>query len=377
MNLRRIFSLVKKELRQTRRDKGMLKAIFLIPIIEVLFFGYVVSTDIHNISTAVLDEDHTAASRQFVRNFTGSGYFVLNHFLGDQRQMESLLETGEIQVILRIPQGFGKNIDQRRTAVVQTILDGTDSMTARIIAGYAEDITRHFSSGIAIKRLERLKSTISQLPGITPAIRVWFNPELRSVNFMIPGVLCIVLLIITTAMTSMAIVKEKELGTLEQLIVTPIKPIELMLGKTLPFLFLGMIDTVLILLVATFWFGVIPAGNLFLLLGSTLIFLMTTLGLGIFISTVSQTQQEATMTLFFLMLPSILLTGFIFPIENMPHIFQMITYFIPVRYFLTAMRALFLKGVGLEAIWSELLILAFFGVLILTLSARRFSKRLG
>ncbi len=376
MKFRRIRRLIIKELTQTIRDRNMLKVIFLIPVIQLFIFGYAVSSDINNISTIVLDEDGTSFSRDFIRKFVGSGYFILTDWAFEPQQIDRKLETGEAQMALRIPRGFGESISRRKTAVVQTILDGTDSTTARIIGGYATEVTRYYSSEIALQRLDRLKTTAGKLPTVNSAVRVWYNPELKSVNFMIPGVLCLILFIVTTSMTSMAVVKEKELGTLEQLIVTPIKPIELMIGKTVPFLLIGLLDTILVLIVASFWFKVDPLGSLTLLFASTCIFLMTSLGLGIYISTVSQTQQEATKTTFFFMLPSILLTGFIFPIENMPLFFQYITYVIPLRYFLVVIRGIFLKGTGFSVLWPHMAILIAFGLFIITMSARRFSKRM-
>jgi len=377
MKFRRILTIIKKELIQTFRDKKMMRMIFVIPIVQLFLFGYAVKTDVNDISTAIIDEDRTSTSREFIQKFRGSGYFRFTAFLDKSREIDKLMENGEIQFALRIPKGFEESVSRKKTAVLQTIVDGVDSTTARIIGGYVSEITRDYSVKIALERMERMKSLAPKVPVVYSAVRIWYNPELKSVWFMIPGVLCTILLIVTTSMTSMAIVKEKELGTLEQLVVTPIKPLELMIGKTVPFLLIGIVMTVFILLIATFWFEVVPVGNLAFLFASTLIFLLTSLGLGTYVSTVSQTQQEASLTTFFFMLPSVLLSGFIFPIENMPLLFQYLTYIIPQRYFLEVMRGIYLKGNTLAILSTHLTILAIFAAVILLLSARRFSKRLG
>ena len=377
MNFRRILRLFKKELLQTRRDKRMLGIIFVAPILQLFLFGYAVSTDINHIVTAVYDEDRTAASRELVARFERSGYFEYAHDLSGPQEIDGLLDAGKAQMVLHIPRGFAADVARNRTATVQTILDGSDSMTARIIAGYATGIIQQYSAGIMQERLDRVRGSVARVPAVETRARVWYNPELKSVYFMVPGVLCMILLIVTMMMTSMAIVKEKEIGTLEQLVVTPITAAELMLGKTLPFLLIGMLDMVLVLLVAVFWFKVYVAGSVLLLFALSALFLLTTLGLGIFISTVSKTQQEATLTSFFFFLPFVLLSGFMFPIENMPQVIQYVTYAIPLRYFLEIIRGIFLRGVGLEYLWPQVLMLAGFGVGILALAAKRFSKRLG
>lgn len=377
MNFRRVLRLFKKELIQTHRDKRMLGILFIAPIIQLFIFGYAVTTDINHIAMAVYDEDRTAESRQLVDRFIASGYFDYKNYLQSPREMNDVLDTGTAQLVLHIPTNFAHDLARGRTAQLQLVLDGSDSMSARIIAGYANGVTQAYSGAISLQRLDRLRDTVTRVPSLDGRVRVWYNPELKSVNFMVPGVLCLILLIVTMTLTSMAIVKEKEIGTLEQLIVTPISPYELMLGKTLPFLLIGMFDMMMVLLVAVGWFHVQVAGSVLLLFLLSALFLLTTLGLGIFISTVSRTQQEATLTSFFFFMPFILLSGFMFPIENMPVGIQWITYAIPLRYFLEIIRGIFLKGIGLAELWPQVLALAGFGIGILTLSAARFSKRLG
>ncbi|OPZ86695.1 MAG: Inner membrane transport permease YbhR [bacterium ADurb.Bin429] len=364
MNWQRIVRLIKKEFLQTFRDKRLLRMLVMTSIIQLFVFGYGVSTDVNRITTAVLDEDRTAVSRAFTDRFIRSGYFVYTR-------------TGTVQMVLRIPYGFTKAMSRGQTAKVQTILDGSDSMTAGIIAGYVGGVVRDYSAQVRAERFERVKGATTRIPDIEGRVRVWYNPELKSVNFMVPGVLCMILLIVTMMMTSLAIVKEKEIGTLEQLIVTPLTPYELMIGKTIPFLLIGLADMAIVLAVAVLWFHITLAGSVALLFALTILFLLTNLGLGLFVSTISKTQQEATMTSFFLLLPSMLLSGFMFPIANMPQVVQWITYAIPMRYFLEIIRGIFLKGSGIDLLWPQVLVLAVFAIGILTVSAARFQKRLG
>jgi len=377
MHLRRILRLIKKELLQVFRDRRMIGIILVAPLAQLFLFGYAVTTDVNHIATAVYDQDRTAESRALVERFIRSGYFEYRYDLDSPRQIDRLLDHGDAQLVLVIPRGFTEDLANHRTAHLQTILDGADSMTARIVSGYTEAVIRGYAAEIQTERLSRVRGQVARLPMLEPRLRVWYNPELKSVNYMVPGVLCLILLIITMMMTALAIVKEKELGTLEQLVVTPITPGELILGKTLPFLLLGLVDMVLVLLVSVGWFHVYVAGDVVLLFLLSSLFLLTSLGLGIFISTVSKTQQEATLTSFFFFLPFIILSGFIFPIQNMHPAIQAITYLIPLRYFLEIIRGIFLKGIGLEYLWPQVVALAIFGAAIMALSARRFSKRLG
>ena len=377
MNGQRILRLIKKEFLQTFRDKRLLRMLVMASIIQLFVFGYGVSTDVNRITTAVLDEDQTATSRAFTDRFIRSGYFVYTRAVTHPDEINHLLDTGTVQMVLRIPRGFTEDMSQGRTAEVQTILDGSDSMTAGIIAGYVSGVVREYSEHVRAERFERVKGATTRVPNIEGRVRVWYNPELKSVNFMVPGVLCMILLIVTMMMTSLAIVKEKEIGTLEQLVVTPLTPHELMIGKTVPFLLIGLVDMAIVLTVAVLWFHITLAGSVVLLFALTILFLLTNLGLGLFVSTISKTQQEATMTSFFLLLPSMLLSGFMFPIENMPQVVQWITYVIPMRYFLEIIRGIFLKGSGIDLLWPQVLVLAVFAIGILTVSAARFQKRLG
>ena len=377
MNWHRILRIIRKEFIQLRRDPRLLRLVLIAPVFQLFIFGYSVTTDVTHISTAILDEDHSSASRALTEDFVRSRYFDFGYYLSRPDEIDRLLDTGKAQMVLRIPRGFARDLARGRTAAVQIILDGSDSMTASIVSGYANGVIREHSARIAAERLDRFRSRLPSIPSLDPRLRVWYNPELKSVYFMVPAIMCTILLVVTTLLTSLAIVKEREIGTLEQLIVTPIHPRELMIGKTVPFVIIGFIDMTLVLLAAVLWFRVPVAGSiplLFLLSGA---FLLTTLGIGLFISTISRTQQQAMMTTFFFLLPSFLLSGFMFPIENMPRLIQLITYAIPLRYFLVIVRGIFLKGNGLAVLWPQVLVLAAFGLAIMWLAASRFQKRLG
>ena len=377
MNWHRISRIIRKEFIQLRRDPRLLRLVLIAPVFQLFIFGYSVTTDVSHINTAVLDEDRTSASRALVERFVRSRYFDFDHYLSHPDQIDHLLDMGRAQLVLRIPRGFAKDLARGRTAEVQLILDGADSMTASIVSGYANAVIREQSATIAAQRLDRIRGQLPRLPALDPRLRVWYNPELKSVRFMVPAIMCTILLVVTTLLTSLAIVKEREIGTLEQLIVTPIRPRELMIGKTVPFVIIGFVDMTLVLLAAVLWFRVTVAGSVPLLFLLSAAFLLTTLGIGLFISTISRTQQQAMMTTFFFLLPSFLLSGFMFPIENMPRIIQYITYAIPLRYFLVIVRGIFLKGNGIAVLWPQVAILTAFGLAIMWLASARFQKRLG
>jgi ABC-2 type transport system permease protein len=375
MNLRRIAHIVKKELIQLRRDPRLLPILFIAPVFQLFVFGYAATTDVRNVRTAVYDEDRSAQSRGLVERFLRSGYFQLQRVVRAPEEVDAPLDSGAAQLVIHIPPTFAEDLASGRTAQVQLILDGSDSMTAGIVSGYVSGVVSDYSRDIASARLERFRAAAPMVPGIEERLRVWYNPELRSVNYMVPGVLGSLMLLVTMVLTSLAIVKEREVGTLEQLIVTPITPRELMLGKTIPFAIIGFADLALVTVVAVVWFGVPLAGSVLLLFLLTTAFLLASLGSGLLISTVSRTQQQAMMVSFFVMLPSIVLSGFMFPIENMPRVIQAITYLIPLRYYMTIVRGLFLKGSGLAVLWPHALALLVLGAGIMVLSAARFTKR--
>lgn len=372
----RISHLVRKEFQQLRRDKRMLRMVFIAPVIQLLIMGYAANLDVRQIPTVVCDLDRTVASRQLVGSFLHSGYFTEAARVDSPAGIDRYLEHGRAAVALVVPRGYGEQLAGGGAAELQLLADGSESNVAIAALNYAAVIVNRRAEGAVRERLARAGLPVRQAR-IDVEARVWYNPELKSRNFMVPGILAQLLLLMTMLLTSLAIVKEKENGTLEQLIVTPLKPFELVLGKLLPFVLVGFIDIVLVLLVALLLFGIRVQGSLPLLFVLSGVFLLTTLGLGLLISTVSRNQQQAMMTaVFFVMLPMIMLSGFVFPIENMPLPIRLLTYLMPLRYYFVIIRGLFLKGSGLAELWDETLILAGFGVAILGLASLRFRKRL-
>jgi len=370
--MKKIKFLVRKEFLQLKRDKRLLPIIFIAPIIQLIVLGYAVTFDVKNISIAVYDRDYSAASRELIEEFTSSGYFTLKTHESDYTGLEREIQSNNVRMGIVIPVDFEKHIKTGRSVPVQLLIDGTDSNTSTIGMAYAQQVILRFSSRHLNKRELPVK-----VSSINTEFRSWYNPELKSRYFMVPGILGLLLMIITTMLTSMVIVKEKEIGTMEQLIVTPIRPYQIIAGKMIPFIIIGFVDVTLVLLVSYFWFGVPIKGSIPLLYLFAGAFLLTTLGLGLFISTISRTQQQAMMaTVFAFMLPFLYLSGFVFPIENMPQILQYVAHCIPLTYFFIIIRGIFLKGIGLAYLWDEFLILFLFGVAILTISALRFNKRL-
>jgi len=371
--MKNIFHLIKKEYLQVLRDRAYLPMLFMTPIIQLTLFGYVAATNIDDIPIAISDQDNTQASRQFVQSFSNSGYFRLKYYLQANSEIDDLLDNGKVKLVINVPRDFSRRLKRNETAPVQFIVDGTDSTTASIVLGYASDIAQKNSTKIVTQQLQKIRVSPS---GLDLRLRVWYNSELDNVNFIVPGIICTILAIVTTMLTSVSIVREREKGTIEQLIVSPIAPYELILGKVLPFMGIGFIDVIIVLLVGTFWFDVPIRGSIPLLLLLSILFLSNTLGMGILISTISRTQQQAMMTALFLIMPWMLLSGFIFPTENMPKVIQYITYLIPLRYFLVIIRGIALKGSGISALWEQALAMVLLGGVTLAFSVFRFNKRL-
>jgi ABC-2 type transport system permease protein len=371
-SLRRIVLLMWKEFLELRQDPTLFPVIFVAPLIQLGFLGYAASTDVRNVPVVVADQDRSSASRALIARFDGSPYFTIIDVVSSERHIDRFVVSGEAWMGLAIPSGYGDAIAGGRTASVQIVADGTDSNSATIGLGYATALVSSYAEDLVAA-----PDGSAVAGGIDPRIRVWFNPQLESRYFMIPGVVALLLLLITTNLSSMAVVREKEIGTLEQLNVTPLGRSELVLGKLLPYALAGLIDVVLVLAISIYWFEVPLRGSLALLVGMCLVYLMTTLGLGLFVSTVSSTQQQAMMTTtFFFLLPMVYLSGFIFPIENMPAIIEPITLLIPLRYFIVILRGIFLKGVGLETLWPQALALTAWGLAILGLAVARSRKTL-
>lgn len=372
---RRIGGMIRKEFLQIRQDRRMLGISIIAPFLQVLLLGYAATTDLTNANLVVCDLDRTPESRTFIRRFTTSGYFVERFRADVPDEADRYIEHARASMALVVPDGFGDRILGRQPAQVQVVLDGADANTSSILLSYATLVINSYSQDV----LTDVASTVRGLRvgRITPEPRIWFNPDLKSAHYMVPGVVALVLMVVTMMLTSLGIVREKEMGTLEQLMVTPIKPYQLILGKLIPFTVIGFVDVVVVLSLAHFWFGVPIRGSLPLLFGLSGIFILTTLGLGLFVSTIARSQQQAMLiSMFFFFIPFMFLGGFVFPISNMPGVIQPFTYLMPLRYFFEIVRGLLLKGAGLDELWPQGLALVAFGVGIFALSVRRFRKTL-
>jgi len=372
----RIKHMLIKEFLQNLRDPRMVRVLFLMPTIQTLIFGYAVTTDVRNVAIAVYDQDNSPESRDLLARFLRSGYFELVQTLNSEQQIVDAMDRGKVRGVVRINQGFSDDLRAGRTAQMQVILDGTDSNTGAVVMNYAGVIVDQYSNEVLLDRVQRTIGAVRQPGRVNIQRRAWFNANLESRNFYVPGVIAQIITIITFMLTSMAIVREKEIGTMEQIIVTPIRPFEFILGKTAPFAIISFAIVLIITAVGVFWFGVPIRGSLFLLLGATALYLLTTLGVGLLISTISSTQQQAMMVTFLVNFPIMLLSGFVFPVSAMPHWIQAITVVNPLRYFIVIIRAIFLKGTGFSILWPEFLALAIIGMVTFAIAASRFRKTL-
>jgi ABC-2 type transport system permease protein len=367
---------MKKEFIQTFRNRKMIAIIIVMPVIQLLLLGYAANIDIKDVSLVVCDEEKSQNSYDFLSLFSNSGYFTIVKNVDSPNKIDKEIDYGDASVGIIIPSDFTKNLNSSQKTSVEFIADGSDANSANIALGYAKQIISSYSNRLMLEKMNQA-GIIINVSRIVPEPRIWYNPDLKSSNYMIPGVLALILMIITMSMTSLGIVREKEMGTLEQLIVTPIRRYEFIIGKLLPFAVFGFIDMAIILTLARFWFNVPMRGDLFTLYFLSGLYILTTLGLGLLVSTFSKTQQQAMMTsMFFIMMPFMYLSGFAFPIDNMPIIIQYITYIIPLKYYLIIVRGLFLKGNTIFDLWKEVLILLLFGVTILSISIKRFNKKL-
>lgn len=372
----RIYRMLVKEFIQVLRDPRMKALIFVMPVVQLIMFGYAVTTDVDHIKTAVCDLDKSPQSRALIERFTASGYFTVVDNTNNPQRLGELLDRGQATIGIQINRGFADDLHSGRQAVIQTIVDGTDSNTGTVAMDYAQRITQEFSRA---RSAPIELAQLAQPPQTNPIelrSRAWFNPDLKSRYYNVPGVIAVVVLLISLLLTAMAIVREREIGTMEQLMVTPIRPIELILGKTLPFVLISFIDVLVVTFIGINWFNVPIQGSLGLLLFGSGLYLMSTIGIGLFISTISQTQQQALMSSFFFYLPAVLLSGFMFPISNMPEPAQWLTYLNPLRYFLVIIRDIFLKGSGWEILWPQFAALAVLGTTLLIISSLRFQKRM-
>lgn len=354
--------------------------LFAPPLIQLIIFGYAVNLDVENAQIAWMDMDRTPASRELLSAFEGSGRMFVKATPDSEAEVQKLLDRGEVQAVVRVDAGFARDVARGIPTTVQVLVDGTNSNTASLIASYASQIILSYAQKVApAQQRNRIAAAAHPLNLKTPDLgtrsRVWFNPDLVSRNYFIPGVVTNIIMVVTVIMTAMAIVREKEIGTMEQLMVTPIRPVELMIGKMLPFAFVGLVDVVLITLGALLIFHVPFRGSGLLLLGCSVLFLLTSLGAGLFISTMAETQQQAMMSAFFFAAPTFMLSGFVFPIRNMPVPVQYFTYLNPLRYFIEIVRGIFLKGTGISILWPQMAALLVYGITVMTLSTLRFRKR--
>jgi len=372
----RIRYIIVKEWVQALRDKRMRATLILPPILQLIVFGYAANLDVKHIPTAVRDLDQSVESREIIGRFGSSNYFEIVSFPETPSEVKNLIDRGKVAVSIEIPSDFSRTLKKGNTAPLQVILDGTDSNTTMIALGYTSQILSQYSSTLLQERLNRAGKIRFEEAGVEVEHRAWFNPNLESRLFYIPAVIALIAFLIPVILTAQAVVREREIGTLEQIMVTPIRSWELVVGKTLPFALLGLLDMIGIALVGVFWFDVPLRGNPVVLFSGAILFLMSSVAIGLFISTLSSTQQQAQIATFFFTMPAVNLSGFAFPIANMPQWVQYLTYANPLRYFLVIIRGVFLKGIGLDVLWPQMLALAVLGGMMMLFSSLRFRKRL-
>ena len=373
--LGRLKQMLIKEFIQVFRDKRTRFILFGPPIVQMLIFGYAATFEIHHVSTVVLDQDHSQESRELISRFTSSPYFDVQRQLTSSAQIRDLIDSGDATVGLEIDASFAQKLEKGETAPVQVIVDATNSNTALIASAYVTQIALAFAQQSQRDRIERIApQLIEQTPSVDLEQRPWYNVNLSSRWFFVPGVIVSLTLVLVITLTAFAVVREREIGTLEQIMVTPIRPVEFILGKTLPFFLIGLFDVSLIALVGTLWFQVPFRGHISILFTGSVLFLICMLGVGLLISTVSSTQQQAMVTAFFFIMPAITFSGFGFPIATMPQWLQVATYLSPLRYFLVVLRGTYLKGVGMDVLWPQISAMAGLGVFLLTIAILRFHK---
>jgi ABC-2 type transport system permease protein len=366
-----------KEFIQVFRDKRTRFILIGPPIIQMMVFGYAANYEIRHVPTVVLDLDHSQESRELVSRFTSSPYFDVQRQLTDSRQLGDLIERGDATVGLEIDAGFAQKLRSGQTAPLQVIVDATNSNTALIASGYISQIAQGFAAQYQRDRINRIApQLIEVMPSVELAPRPWYNPDLSSRWFFVPGIIGSLTLVLVITLTAFAVVREREIGTLEQMMVTPIRPAEFILGKTLPFFLIGVFDVTLIAVVGSLWFQVPFRGHVSVLALGAVLFILCMLGVGLLISTISATQQQAMVTSFFFIMPAITFSGFGFPISTMPHWMQLFSYVIPLRYFLIVIRGTYLKGVGMDILWPQMAAMAGLGAALLTVSILRFHKAL-
>ncbi|MCX7821809.1 MAG: ABC transporter permease [Brevinematales bacterium] len=377
-----VIGIIKKEFIQVFRDLRMRFVLFAPPIIMLLVFGYAINTDVKNVRMILFDEDKTFESRQLIEKFTGSGYFFVIKYIEHPKEVDYYFDRGLVDIYLHIEKNFSKKLKNANSTSIQLILDGTDSSRSSMIFAAVNNLlqskmTEYMKRQI---RISIIKNGLRNIPSLIKPIeikeRIFYNTNLESRNFYMTGMFGLLISMITIILTAMSVVKERETGTIEELIVSPLKPIELVLGKTIPYMIAGFVDMIIISLLMIFWFKVPFRGSFFLLSISGIIFLMTTTATGLYISTISKTQQQALLSVILFLIPALLLSGFVFPIDAMPEIIKGLTYLNPMKYFIEIIRGIFLKGNGINILWYKILILFFIGGGLFYLSAKRFAEHL-
>jgi ABC-2 type transport system permease protein len=369
----RTLTVARKELFHIVRDRRTLAVMFLIPVVQLFLLGYAATTDVEHLLTAVVDADRTAQSRELVEAYRASNYFDIVSYVESEEDLARMVDQGTVRAGLIIPSGYGTAVVAGETGSVAFVVDGSDPTIANTVLSASQSVGQAQSTRI-IQR--RLGISPQDMLAVEVRSRVWYNPEMKSANYMIPGMMAMILYFLTTLLTALSIVRERETGTVEQLMVTPIRPVELVIGKVLPYVGVSFFNLLEVLTIGVCWFGVPINGSVVLLLATSGVFLLTSLGIGIFFSSVSNTQQEAMLLVFFTMLPSVFLAGYLFPLEAMPSSLQTVSYLIPLRYMISIMRGIIVKGVGLDVLAGQVGALIVFGVAIMIFAATRFRKRL-
>jgi ABC-2 type transport system permease protein len=374
--IQRLRSLIRKEFIQIGRDPRTLGLIIILPVMQIFLLGYAATNDIRNVPMAVYDLDHSPESRELIDAYSQSGYFLIDYYVESDAELERLVEFGEVRVGLLIPPDYGSLLLSHKTAEVGFVIDGSDPSVAKTALSSAQLIGQAHGTSLQAEQLSQNgMGSLARQP-VEVRTQVWYNPNLEDAYFMVPGIIGMVLFTITSIVTANSIVRERERGTIEQLIVTPIRPWELVIGKMVPYIILAFLNTAEVLLIGSLWFKVPIRGSLVLVFGLSGVFLLTSLGIGLLASTIANTQQEAMLIVYMIFLPSVFLSGFFFPIQAMPKVLQWISLGIPLRYYLNIIRALLLKGVGLRALQWDVFALALFGLVLMTIASVRFRKRL-
>jgi ABC-2 type transport system permease protein len=372
--MRQLIPIIKKEIHHIRRDKRVLAILTFVPAVLLLINGYALNFDVRDISLAVYDGDKTPQSRDFIDAFMTSGYFTYSSSLSEYAQAQTVIDEGAVKLVLVIPPDFSNNIIARRNATVQLLVDGMDANAATTIVGYAQAITMQYSQQIVASNLAKIGRG-SYIP-INYQARIWYNPELKSAKFLVPGLIAFILAITGVIATALSIVKEKERNTIEQINVSPVHPVNVIVGKLIPYAVISLIAAAIILITAYVLFDVEVKGSLWLLFGTTLLFVCAALAQGLLVSTIADSQQVAfQIATVISMLPTMILSGFMFPIRSMPLVLQILSNITPAKYYLVAMRGIVLKGVGIEAFWEQLVFLMIFTLVVITISVKRLQRR--